>query len=51
MELADALECTVTRKEAIAEIMNHGVPVEDFFKEVGDRPEYKGSDVLYWLGY
>jgi hypothetical protein len=51
MQLEDALECTVTRKEAIAEIKKHGVPIEDFFDEVGDREEYHGSDVLYWLGY
>ena len=51
MQLEDALECTVTRKEAIAEIMKHGVPIEDFFDEVGYREEYQGSDVLHWLGY
>jgi hypothetical protein len=51
MQLEDALECTVTRKEAIAEIKKHGVPIEEFFDEVGDRPEYQGSDVLHWLGY
>ena len=51
MQLEDALECTVTRKEAIAEIMKHDFPIEEFFDDVGDRPEYRGSEVLLWLGY
>jgi len=51
MQLEDALECTVTRKEAIAEIMKHDLPADEFFDDVGDRPEYRGSEVLLWLGY
>ena len=27
------------------------IPIEEFFDEVGDRPEYQGSDVLHWLRY
>jgi len=47
----EAIHATVTRAEAIAEIKEHGLPVEEFFNEVGDRAEYLGSDVLGWLGY
>jgi hypothetical protein len=65
MYYADAMEATVTRAQARAEIKRHfGSEVEaaangmafeayfaEFLAEVGDRDEYEGSDVLGWLGY
>lgn len=51
MNYDEAIHATVTRAEAIAEIKEHGLPVEEFLNEVGDRCEYLGSDVLGWLGY
>mgnify|MGYP005832028149 CR=1 FL=1 len=51
MNFEDALQLTVTRKDAIREIEKHGCDPEEFFQEVGDRPTYKGKTILYWLGY
>ena len=51
MNYDEAIHATVTRAEAIAEIKQHGVSVQEFFNEVGDRSEYLGADVLDWLGY
>ena len=43
----------VTRAEVIAEIDRHDVEGGSaaFLAEVGDKPEYIGSEVLDWLGY
>lgn len=51
--LADALEATVTRAEAEAEIAKHDVDggFALFLTEVGDKSEYEGREVLDWLGY
>lgn len=53
MSLEEALQegIKVSRSEAIAEIEDHGLPIEDFFAEVGDKPEYSTREVLNWLGY
>ncbi len=50
----EACEATVSKAEAIRELRKHSMQEEDitlFLAEVGDRAEYKGSDVLGWLGY
>lgn len=44
-------ETIVTKKQALREVLKHGASREAFLKEVGDKPEYKGYEVLLWLGY
>jgi len=59
MDYEDALEALVTRDEARHEIDKHVIPDDDspqatwerFLREVGDKQEYRGSEVLDWLGY
>jgi hypothetical protein len=51
MSYDDAIEAVVTKREAIAEIKDHGLDPQDFFDEVGRKEEYTGLDVLSWLGY
>lgn len=52
MTLDDAMEATVSRAEARAEIeIQHGLCFADFIAECGDAEEYEGADVLNWLGY
>jgi hypothetical protein len=51
MSYDDAIEATVTKGEAIAEIKAHGLDPADFFEEIGKKGEYLGIDVLSWLGY
>lgn len=41
----------VSRAQAIAEIRRHSLDPADFFREVGDRAEYRAMEVLDWLGY
>lgn len=49
----EAIEATVTREEARREIERHDIDgkFDDFLREVGDRTEYSGEEVLAWLGY
>lgn len=42
---------TVSRHHATLEVIKHGHDPREFIEEMGDKPEYKGSDVLDWLGY
>ena len=51
MDYEEAMKATITRAEAIREIEDHQLPVDEFFAEVGDRETYRGADVLIWLGY
>ncbi len=51
MEYEDAMEAEVTREEARREIANHDCEFSEFLEDCGDKPEYKGSEVLNWLGY
>lgn len=51
MTYEQAIEATVTRDEALAEIAAHGIDFSEFVEEYGDREEYEGADVLGWLGY
>lgn len=51
MTYQEAIESTVSRAEAIAEIKRHGIDPAEFLSEIGDYPEYAGADVLAWLGY
>ena len=51
MNYSEACDSTVTRAEAIAEVMAHCVSVEEFLEECGNKEMYSGSVVLNWLGY
>ena len=51
MTFEEAMEATVSKAEAVAEIRRHGHDPAQFFLEVGDRSEYEGREVLEWLGY
>ena len=51
MSFAEALEVTVNRAAALAEVKRHNLPVEDFLAECGDKVEYSAEIVLHWLGY
>lgn len=52
MNFDDALEAVVCRAEAQAEIARHDCEGwEAFLRDVGDRDEYLGAEVLAWLGY
>lgn len=51
MSYEEALTETVTRQQAIRELVRHGVAPEEFFAELGDKEIYEGSEVLFWLGY
>ena len=51
MSYLEALDANITKQEAIAEIKKHGLDPEEFFVEEGERDEYIGSEVLFWLGY
>ena len=51
MNLEEAMDSTVTYDEAVSEIQKHSCSVDEFIQEVGTKPEYKGSQVLHWLGY
>ncbi|MBT2322553.1 hypothetical protein J7E62_09365 [Variovorax paradoxus] len=53
MDYEEAIETTVTRAQALAEIAKHdiGEPIESFFADCGDKATYTGAEVLGWLGY
>ena len=42
---------TISQIEAIRELKKHSADLGEFFKECGNKTEYKALDVLYWLGY
>ena len=47
----EAREAYVSKSQAREEIARHGCDFNHFQEEVGDKEEYKGSEVLDWLGY
>jgi hypothetical protein len=51
MTYEQAIEITVTKSAALAEIRKHGIDPNEFLEEMGDRETYAGADVLAWLGY
>jgi hypothetical protein len=51
MDFETALVETVSKAEAKREVELHNLSFSDFIAEIGDKSEYKGSEVLYWLGY
>ncbi|AEC18777.1 hypothetical protein PT7_0237 [Pusillimonas sp. T7-7] len=46
-----ACNATLSRSRALAEVQRHALNVEEFLREVGDKPAYTGKEVLDWLGY
>jgi hypothetical protein len=51
MTYDEAIEATITKREALAEIKAHGIDPEEFLEEMGNHDIYAGADVLAWLGY
>lgn len=51
MDFDEAMLATVSRVEATYELEAHGRTFAEFASEVGEREEYKGSEILEWLGY
>jgi hypothetical protein len=51
MTYDEAIETSVTKREALAEVEAHGIDPEDFLEDMGNHDTYAGSDVLAWLGY
>jgi len=51
MALLEAWESEVSRREAVMEVLLHGVSISEFYDECGYRGRYMGSDVLTFLGY
>lgn len=51
MSYDEAVEATVTRLEAFAEIEKHGCDPIDFVEDEGNQETYPGHVVLGWLGY
>lgn len=51
MKFYDAMLATIPREHAIIEIEKHNADVNEFFKEVGYKDNYKGGEILTWLGY
>lgn len=44
----------ITKRRALQELKAHGADeelIEQFFQELGDKEEYKATDVLLFLGY
>ena len=51
MNYDDAIEATVTRAQAFAELRMHYAEPAEFIADVGDQETYTGAQVLDWLGY
>ncbi len=51
MDYEEAMESTVSRKAAQREVAKHSCEWAEFVAEMGDKAQYKGADVLAWLGY
>lgn len=51
MSYQEALKEIISRQRAISFVKDHGVILDEFFAEVGDKEEYTGKEVLDWLGY
>lgn len=51
MDYDEAMQATVSRNEARKEVCLHSANWGDFLADCGDKSEYRGADVLAWLGY
>jgi len=41
----------ITRRQAFAEVENHGIDIMEFIEDCGDSAHYNSREVLEWLGY
>jgi hypothetical protein len=44
-------EIEVSKAEALAEWVNHGLTHHEFFLEFGDKDIYNSAEILIFLGY
>ena len=44
-------EIEVSKSEALAEWVDHGLTHHEFFKEFGDKEFYNSAEILIFLGY
>lgn len=51
MTYDEAIDSIISKIQARTEIELHGHSWVDFIKDIGDREEYTGAEVLDWLGY
>ncbi len=51
MTYEEACAQTLTRRQALTEIQDHGANIEEFDDDVGVEEHYLGKIVLDWLGY
>lgn len=51
MNLQEAWDSWVSRKQAQREVRKHGLHWDDFVRSMGLRETYRGCEVLEWLGY
>lgn len=51
MNYVEAIEATISAKQARIEIERHGLSYADFVADCGKRDSYKGKTILDWLGY
>jgi hypothetical protein len=51
MTLLEAWEFEITRREAVMEVLLHGVSINEFYDALGYHGNYTGGDVLTFLGY
>ena len=42
---------TISRKQALREVEDHGIDIMEFIEECGDSAHYNSREVLEWLGY
>ena len=42
---------TITRRQAFAEVEDHGIDIMEFIEECGDFSLYNSREVLEWIGY
>mgnify|MGYP003624513620 CR=1 FL=1 len=51
MELLEAWEFEITRREAVMEVLLHGVSINEFYDAMGYAIRYPVSDLMSFLGY
>jgi len=51
MTYKEAIDSVVTRRQVLRELKAHGANVIEFYGKFGYLTEYKGNDVLGFLGY
>lgn len=47
----EAMDCEVTKEEAIDELARHQESFDEFAAMHGDKETYEGKDVLEYLGW